>query len=238
MRVNSPRRTADTPFVIRTALRPILTLAGVCMALPVAGAIHGTVRVPSLAPSSATAMNAYPGRAGAMPGMHVSPRGRASDAVVYVAQISAAAESALARAPAPRPQLAQKDECFQPRVVPVAVGTAVDFPNLDPIYHNVFSLSPTKRFDLGKYPKGRSKRVVFDRRGLVKVYCDIHSEMEAFVLVLPHRAFTQPRPDGGFELPELPPGRYELRVWHPDFAEVVREVVVPASGDLRVDLMW
>jgi plastocyanin len=225
---------ADTPLVIPAALRPLLTFAVLCLAPPAGAAIHGTVHVPATGPHAAGPLNAYPGRAGAMPGMHTSPRGRVSDAVVYVAQVPAAAE--LAPANAPRPQLAQKDESFVPRVVPVAVGTAVEFPNLDPIYHNVFSLSPSKRFDLGKYPKGRSKRVVFDRTGVVKVYCDIHSEMEAFVLVLPHRAFTQPGPDGGFELPELPPRRYELRVWHPDFAQVVREVVVPASGDLRVDL--
>src|SRR5262245_43641444 len=184
------------------------------------------------------AMNAYPGRAGSMPGMHAPARGRASDAVVYVAHISATAESTLALTRTARPRLAQKNEAFVPRVVPVAVGSAVDFPNLDPIYHNVFSLSPCKRFDLGKYREGRSKTVVFGRRGLVKVYCDIHSEMEAFVLVLPHRAFAQPGPDGAFELPDLPPGRYELRVWHPDLPEIAREVVVPASGDLRVDLRF
>jgi plastocyanin len=218
---------------------PLVVLAGLCLAVPaLGGTIRGSIRVPGVAPAPAPAMNAYPGRAGAMPGMSGPPHGRVSDAVVYVTRIPAVAESALASAPRPRPRLAQKDEAFVPRVVPVSVGTVVDFPNLDPIYHNVFSLSPTKRFDLGKYPRGRSKAVVFDRTGLVKVYCDIHSEMEAFVLVLANGAFAQPRPDGAFELPELPPGRYELHVWHPDLPEIVRAVDLPEVGDARLELSF
>ena len=223
--------------MIRAHLCPALVLAGLNLAIPAPAAIHGVVRVPSVE-ARGHVMNAYPGRASALPGVHAVPRGRVSDAVIYVASIPAAAESALATVSPTRPRLAQKDESFVPRVVPVAAGTAVDFPNLDPIYHNVFSLSPTKRFDLGKYPKGRSKAVVFDRKGLVHVFCDIHAEMEAFVLVLPQRAFAQPEPDGSFALPELPPGRYELRAWHPDLPEIVRPVEVPASGDLRVDLSF
>ena len=171
-----------------------------------------------------------------MPGMHMVPRGLVTDAVIYLAQVPRDADSALAARPVPRPQLAQKDQAFVPRVVPVAVGTAVEFPNLDPIYHNVFSLSATKRFDLGKYPRGHSKTVVFDRLGQVNVYCDIHSEMEAFVLVLRNHAFVQPAADGAFALPELPAGRYELHVWHPDYPEVVRAVDVPETGEARVEL--
>lgn len=216
-----------------------LALAGLCLALPaLGGTIRGTIRVPGAASAPAPAMNAYPGRAGAMAGMRGPARGRVTDAVVYVVKIPASAESALARAPRSRPRLAQKDEAFMPRVVPVSAGTQVDFPNLDPIYHNVFSLSPTKRFDLGKYPRGQSKAVTFNRPGLVKVYCEIHSEMEAFVLVLPNRCFAQPGADGGFELPELPQGRYELRVWHPDLPEIVRAVDLSAGGDARVELSF
>jgi len=225
--------------LIRPHHSPLAVLAGLCLAVPaVGGTIRGSIHVPGVASTPSPAMNAYPGRAGAMTGMHGPALGRVTDAVVYVEKIPAAAESALARMPPARPRLAQKDEAFVPRVVPVAVGSAVDFPTLDPICHNVFSLSPTRRFDLGKYPRGQSKAVVFNRPGLVKVYCDIHSEMEAFVLVLPNRAFAQPRPDGAFELPELPPGRYELHVWHPDLPEIVRAVDLPEGGDARVELSF
>lgn len=221
------------------SLRPALVLlAALASATPAtAGVIRGSLQLPAVA-ARAPAMNAYPGRAGAMPGHSVPARGLVADAVLYLARIPAAAESALAGMPRARAQLAQKQESFVPRVVAVARGGTVDFPNLDPIYHNVFSLSPSKRFDLGKYRQGLSKAVVFDRTGLVKVYCDIHADMAAFVMVLPNRAFTQPGPDGSFELPDLPPGRYELRVWHPDLPEIARTVEIPEHGDARVELRF
>jgi plastocyanin len=203
-----------------------------------AGTIRGTLRIASAGPAAAPKLNAYPGSAGAIAGAHGQRRGEVTDAVVYVAKVPAGAESALAARRQPRPTLAQKNEAFVPRVVPVAAGTAVDFPNLDPIYHNVFSLSPPRRFDLGKYPRGQSRSVVFPRPGLVHVFCDIHSNMAAFVLVLPHHAFTQPAADGAWTLEGLPPGRYELRAWHPDVPEMVRTVDLPESGEARLDLTF
>ena len=221
----------------RRAIPALVVLAALASAPATAGVIRGSIRVPaSTAPTPTT--NAYPGRANALPGRTVPARGVVTDAVVYLARIPAAAETALVRAPRPRPQLAQQREAFVPRVVVVTRGDAVDFPNRDPIYHNVFSLSPTRRFDLGKYRQGRSKTVQFDRAGLVKVYCDIHAEMEAFVLVVPNHAFAQAGADGSFELPDLPPGGYELRAWHPDLSEIVRTVQIPAHGDARVDLSF
>lgn len=215
-----------------------LAIAAASFAGPAAaGQVRGTLRAPT-ASAPTPAMNAYPGRANAIPGVLGPARGRVADAVAYIAKIPAAAESLLARKPQARPQLAQKQEAFVPRVAVVARGGSVDFPNQDPIYHNVFSLSPTKRFDLGKYRQGQSKAVVFDRTGLVKVFCDIHSEMEAFVLVVPNHAYARVRVDGSFELPELPAGRYELRVWHPDLPEIVRAVQVVEQGETRLDLSF
>jgi hypothetical protein len=112
----------------------------------------------------------------------------------------------------------------------------VDFPNLDPIYHNVFSLSPVRRFDLGKYPRGHSRQVTFPKPGLVNVYCDIHSDMEAFILVLPNHAFARPTRAGEFTLPDLPAGRYILKAWHPDLGERSETVEVPATGDVTADV--
>ena len=238
-----PHGRDGTPFVTRDRLCAWIVIAGLCLGAPTrAGVLRGVLRVPGSTAASPQAMNAYPGHASAMPGMHAVAHGRVTDAVVYVEQIPAPVESTLVAAravsPGPRPQLAQKNEAFVPRVVAVAVGSSVDFPNLDPIYHNVFSLSATRRFDLGKYPRGHSKAVVFDRTGLVNVYCDIHSEMEAFVLVLPHHAFAQPAADGTFELPALPPGRYRLHAWHPDLPEIVRAVEIPEQGDASVELSF
>jgi len=120
----------------------------------------------------------------------------------------------------------------------VRVGTKVEFPNQDRMYHNVFSVSPVKRFDLGKYSRGHSKAVTFDRPGVVNVFCDIHSDMAAFVYVLPHHVFAQPAANGEFSLPDLPPGTYSLKVWHPDFGERIREIKVPEGRDLAVELEY
>jgi len=200
-----------------------------------AGVIHGRLRVPVSAPPSAGSKNAYPGSAGSMAGMHDVERGLASDAVLYVDHVPAAAESALAAAAGPAPRLAQKDQMFVPRVIVVAANSNVEFPNQDPIYHNVFSLSPTRRFDLGKYPRGNSRTVNFPKPGLVNVYCDIHSNMEAFILVLPHHGFTRPRASGEFRLPDLPAGTYVLHAWHPDLGEQTVTVEVPEVGLVAAD---
>ncbi|HXJ71107.1 MAG TPA: carboxypeptidase regulatory-like domain-containing protein, partial [Verrucomicrobiae bacterium] len=125
---------------------------------------------------------------------------------------------------------------FDPRVVVVPVGGTVDFPNLDPIYHNVFSVSPPRRFDLGKYPRGQSRSITFRKSGQVNVFCDIHSDMAGFILVVPDRHWTRPAADGSYSLPDLPAGRCRLRAWHPDFPARVFEVEVPASGDVTLDV--
>lgn len=215
-------------------LAPVLTFAllAVVSAAP-AATLRGTLTVPAAAPRTAT-RNAYPGHADAMASHSMAPRGAVNDAVLWLERVSPAADSAIAATPKPRPKLAQKDQCFMPRVVSVAAGGAVDFPNQDPIYHNVFSVSTTRRFDLGKYPKGQSRSVTFPKAGLVNVYCDIHSDMAAFVIVTPNRAFTQPATDGGWELPDVPAGRYQLHVWHPDFGAFERDVEIADGRTLSL----
>lgn len=215
---------------------PLLAIAfALASAAPAAaGAVRGTVRTPALARENAGA-NAYPGRASSLPGVRATARGAVTDAVLSVDRIPAASESALA-AHAVRPRLEQRGQAFVPRVLPVAAGSVVDFPNLDPVFHNVFSVSPARRFDLGKYPRGESRAVTFPRTGLVNVYCDLHADMAAYVLVLPNHAFVQPRADGTYLLPDLPAGRYVIRWWHPDLPGGSREVEVPATGAAIVDV--
>jgi len=212
----------------------LLAAALAAVPAPAPGAVlRGTLAVPP-APPQARHMNAYPGQAGSMAAHKMAPRGAVNDAVLWFERVPAAAESALAATARPRPKLAQVDQCFMPRVVSVPAGGTVDFPNQDPIYHNVFSVSTTRRFDLGKYPKGQSRSVTFPKAGVVNVYCDIHSDMAAFVLVAPNRAFTQPGADGSFAMPDVPPGRYTLRVWHPDFGAFEREVDLPDDRTLAL----
>jgi len=134
-------------------------------------------------------------------------------------------------APAPgRAALDQRNETFVPHVLAVTVGTTVEFPNSDRVFHNVFSLSKAKRFDLGRYPRGASRAVRFDRPGMVRVFCEIHSHMSAFVLVFAHRFFDIPDEKGRYRIDGVPPGNYTLAVWNEGEVRATRRVRVPEAG--------
>jgi plastocyanin len=131
----------------------------------------------------------------------------------------------------------QRNETFVPHVLAVMVGTVVDFPNSDRTYHNVFSLSRVKRFDLGRYAAGRSKSVRMDRPGIVRVFCDIHSHMNAFVLVFAHPFFDVTDADGRFELADVPAGTYTVVGWYEGEARVTRPATVTAAGWTDLELV-
>jgi plastocyanin len=115
------------------------------------------------------------------------------------------------RAPAgERPRLAQQDPTFVPAALVIAVGTTVDFPNHDSFFHNVFSYSKAKRFDLGRYPHGESKAVRFDSPGIVKVYCEVHKSMRSLVAVVESPFHAVADSLGRFAIRDVPPGRHEL----------------------------
>jgi plastocyanin len=113
-----------------------------------------------------------------------------------------------------RAHMDQRNERFEPHILAIVSGTWVDFPNEDRTYHNVFSLSKVKEFNLGRYAAGRSKAVRFERPGIVRVFCDIHSHMSAFILVFAHRYFAVTDDDGRYRLDGVPPGTYMLTVWN------------------------
>ena len=136
-----------------------------------------------------------------------------------------------------RTALDQRNETFVPHVLAVMVGTVVDFPNSDRTYHNVFSLSKAKRFDLGRYAAGRSKSVRFDRPGVVRVFCDIHSHMNAFVLVFSHPFFDVTEPDGRFRIDNVPPGTYTVVGWYEGEAQTTRSVTVTANTVVDVEMI-
>jgi plastocyanin len=130
----------------------------------------------------------------------------------------------------PRGRIDQRSETFVPHVLAIVAGTTVDFPNSDLTYHNVFSLSKAKTFDLGRYAVGRSKAVRFDRPGIVRVFCEIHSHMSAFILVFAHRYFAVTDSDGGFRIDNVPPGNYNVFVWNESLPLESRRITVPDSG--------
>ena len=131
----------------------------------------------------------------------------------------------------------QINESFTPRVVAVTVGSEVEFPNDDPIYHNVFSLSRAKNFNLGRYPKGDTRRVRFDRTGVVKVFCEIHSHMSATVMVFDHPWFAVPKEDGTFELPAVPAGEREITAWHERLGDTTLRLRVESGRAAAADFV-
>ena len=130
----------------------------------------------------------------------------------------------------------QRNETFVPHVLAITAGTVVDFPNSDKTFHNVFSLSKVRRFDLGRYAAGRSKSVRFDRPGVVRVFCDIHSHMNAFILVLTHSFFDVTEPDGRFRIDNVPPGTYTVVGWYEGEQRTSGHVTVPAGGVVDLEL--
>jgi plastocyanin len=153
-----------------------------------------------------------------------------SDRRRSVVYLESAPRGAFEHRDEPRAKLDQRNEAFVPHVLAIVAGTTVDFPNNDQTYHNVFSLSPVKPFDLGRYAVGKSKSVRFDRPGIVRVFCDIHSHMSAFILVFGHRHFAVTDEDGRYRIDNVPPGSYTVVAWNESTPTDSRRVVVPETG--------
>lgn len=197
---------------------------------PTTGAIRGRVDVRAATVSPDRRLDV--GALGIGPS-HTPPDRRQS--VVY---LDPAPRAAFDTRGEPRKRMDQRNETFVPHVLAIVAGTTVDFPNNDRTYHNVFSLSKAKSFDLGRYAAGKSQPVTFDQPGIVRVFCEIHSHMSAFILVFAHRYFAVTDSDGRYRLDNVPPGTYTVAVWnetvHGDAPK--RAVTVPdGGGDIDAD---
>ena len=164
-----------------------------------------------------------------------------ADASNTVVWIEGARPGAPSRAPAGAGgKMKSSSKRFQPRVIAVGKDSTVDFPNDDPIYHNVFSVSGANRFDLGLYRSGASKSRSFQEPGLVRVYCNIHPQMVGFVMVVDSDFKAVTGPEGTFRFDGVPPGAYVVKAWNEEGTETSQPVTVRASGDaplsLRLDL--
>ncbi len=133
-------------------------------------------------------------------------------------------------------QVAQRKKTFEPHVEVLRVGSTVAFPNLDRIYHNVFSLSEIAPFDLGLYRNGASRSLAFPRPGVVRIYCNIHPAMAAFLVVVNSDAFGKTGPDGSVELREVPVGTWTVSAWHEKGGEGQARVTVEAGRSAGLDL--
>jgi len=199
------------------------------------GTILGTVRITEKLTAQRMRFRLYPGaRSAGAPPDHDRRDDEHRNIVVYLR--SAAPLPSSASAPDRVFSMAQEGETFIPHVLPIPVGSTVEFPNRDPIFHNVFSLSGTRVFDLGRYPQGDSKSVKFDRTGIVPVFCHIHSDMSAIIMVLDNPYFAVPGADHGYRIDGIPPGTYTLVAWHERAAPVERQVEVKAGETLELNL--
>jgi plastocyanin len=201
-----------------------LTLLVLCFTVPAAqapdtGTILGTVQLKPRVGGAALPSTAYPTRAVGPRTAHPIPE--TTNVVVYLKNV--AYRGALTPRKA---EIRQEHETFVPHVIALTRGSSLEFPNDDPIYHNVFSLSSGASFNLGRYPHGESRARSFAKAGIVKVYCQIHSHMSATILVFDHPYFTIPQANGSFELANIPPGDYTVVGWHERVGERVESVHV------------
>lgn len=217
--------------MVRLAFVSVLsaTLIGAAQA-PETGTITGTVTLTTKIKGTPLPSTAYPGRTVG----DRQPSAAAPDlknVVVYV-------KDAPFRGPLqPKPaELKQEHEAFVPHVLAITRGTTVNFPNADPFFHNVFSLSSAASFNLGRYPPGQSRPQVFNKPGIVKVYCQIHSHMSATILVFDHPYFTIPEVDGAYELTGVPAGDYTVVGWHERVGERATPVKIERGKTATVNL--
>lgn len=199
------------PVVLAAAILPVLAPSSLpARQAPQAGSLEGRVVLTRELSARRPRFRLY-----AEHGGQPVPAGGAGDTLEY-GNVVIYIDSASGPAPAAQPDLRirQVNETFLPHVLPVLVGSTVRFPNEDPFFHNVFSLSRARTFDLGRFPQGASKSVVFNRAGVVQVFCHIHSDMTAVILVRDNPFFTVPDGDGRFRLDGIPPGTYRAVVWH------------------------
>lgn len=143
--------------------------------------------------------------------------------------------SAGTRASGPPPVIRQHNAHFEPDFLIVQAGRAVEMPNDDTIFHNVFSFSRPNDFDLGTYPAGQSRSVVFRHPGLVRVYCSIHESMSAIVVVTPSPWYARVGADGEYRIAGVPPGRYQVTIWNERLPGVHRTLSVREDGTTRAD---
>ena len=155
------------------------------------------------------------------------------DFIVYID----GAMTNVAFTPSPKDVITQKDAMFHPHVMPIVVGTEVRWPNKDDIFHNVFSISDAKNFDLGLYKDPEIGKVTFDKAGRVDVFCSIHSQMNCVILVLQNPFFAATDSKGAYRIANIPAGTYKVKAWHERLPGQVKEITIPEDGEVRADFV-
>jgi plastocyanin len=224
------------------SLRIAAVLAAACVTAsalagdPAPGSVEGTVTVGPELSARHTRFSLYPDQVQTRrtPARPKSVADELANVVVYLESVPPGARLPEARGPY---RLEQVDLGFEPHVLAVPKGATVEFPNRDTVFHNVFSLSKVASFDLGRYPSGASRSVKLDTPGVVKVFCHIHSDMSAILLVLDNPFFATPTRDGKFRIEGVPPGEYRVVAWHERAKRNVKIVRVESGASAGLNFL-
>ncbi len=212
--------------------------AGVSLAVPAPGratTVTGVVTRPPAAAPRSVAPDRYRGRSAAKEEERPSSVPCACNPGEFSVVWITGASLPPPVLPSKPPSMSQKDRMFAPAVLAIPVGATVEFPNEDPFFHNVFSYSKVRSFDLGRYPKGESHGVRFETPGIVPIFCEIHYSMRAYIHVLDTPWFAVSDVHGKFTIDGVAPGEYEIHVWQENLPELVRPLSV-GSDLVKVEL--
>jgi plastocyanin len=200
-----------------------------------AGRIEGVASIAArlIEPRARVRVYDEPGASPAKPQRESNPL---ANVVLYLTSTPALRQAGPAASLPRAPELRQTGERFVPHVLAVRTGTTVQFPNDDPLFHNVFSLSRVKSFDLGRYAKGATRSVMFGSAGVVPVFCHIHADMSAYIVVVDHPFLVIPDSTGHYKLEGVPPGDYQLVAWHERIKPFTVPVKVEAGRTTTLDV--
>ncbi|MEO0895790.1 MAG: hypothetical protein AAFY71_05300 [Bacteroidota bacterium] len=190
--------------------------------------VRGQVQYPSLKSRLFKGMKNYDGH-------HMqAQKPKKSDGIVMLIPL----DRKVSAPPTPKPILTQRGMNFLPRVLPVTVGSTVYILNEDNEYHNVFSRTPGATFNIGRRPPGHLHPQKIKRAGVVRVFCDIHEHMAAYILSLNTPYFIRVKADATYELKNIPAGRYRMELFHPNFPRYKKEITVGGASTLQHDIKW
>jgi plastocyanin len=199
-----------------------------------AGEIIGNISITKGLTKPKVTLPTYQGRGPALPyapGEPVSIADELGRVVVFL-------ESDRMASPAPiRAEVSQRNRGFVPEMAVITAGSTVSFPNMDLIFHNVFSLSKVKEFDLGRYPAGETRSIKFEKPGVVKVHCHLHPNMAATIVVVPGDWYARPEIDGRFRMEGVPAGQYTVVAWHNSIGFSKKRIHVTDSGTVAVNFV-
>jgi hypothetical protein len=227
-----PARRSTLAILALLLVTPGSGATGALRALGVASSVEGTVRVAVGSEPDPPMLSPYARRRYRPPTPSAPTPGSPANVVVYIEPIDGGALPA--RTPG-EAVIEQRNRAIVPHVTAVQRGARIRFPNRDDVFHNLFSLSDTHPFNLGRYPPGESRSETFPRAGVVRMFCDIHSEMAGTILILDTPLFTRPAADGTYRIDDVPAGRHRVIAWHDASIADTTIVTVGASGVTRVD---